>query len=665
MIKQSVRLAGFLVALFALVLVLKHTAAIQQERPFDTSERFELNILSTSVTKEHLIEGLNALVDQYDGVLVRVMANQDNYEEQKDIIWFGSTEPNGGNLLIEGKNVNWLESEIHGELIASRDMGTRPLYGSYSMRGSAEFKAALIAWCETNGLAIDFYKDQPLIAAFGGYLIHHGIGNAVLTAFFLLLTSFVVWYVSRAKARAIRYLGGITRARIHFDDTVSVILLVLLGCVLACIAFLIYIAVASGAAQIRLVLMPSLAAILVITAISGVFAWVFSLLVSPKAEHLSRREIPLKRFKLLGRISLVVSVILSLVIIPSTISVASAYRSLSQDYALWEAMKGSVRVSFNNTDALSTDEMMPHVEAFFEQMDEQDNLSLSMVVDQAMRLSNDEMGGYDHIIIADRAWTDALGIGHGSENKLVGISFEGLSSPLRAFLTAQFPIWTLSGEVQPEGVGFYEFEGGKFLALPPNVGYGNNTIQAENPLVILVEDPIKTLKAKGFLLPAASSGNIVFREEEVLRAALSDSPISEKVASIDSFTALAFEYAQKFRQEALYYLAACVLIFAAMGFAGLMNAQLWAGSNKKRIFTLRTAGGSYYEIIQPIWGKDILTILCTMVVGALIAYVVRHPDGYILLGTAVTLAVLYGLINYLGYLSFTRQAFFKMSSRKE
>ena len=45
-----------------------------------------ISVLSTTISKERLVNELNALVDQYGAVLVKVVPNQDNYDSQKDII---------------------------------------------------------------------------------------------------------------------------------------------------------------------------------------------------------------------------------------------------------------------------------------------------------------------------------------------------------------------------------------------------------------------------------------------------------------------------------------------------------------------------------------------------------------------------------------------------
>lgn len=414
-------------------------------------------------------------------------------------------------------------------------------------------------------------------------------------------------------------------------------------------------------------LLPTAYTVITFIVVSIAVVLLVSLIVQPKAKHLSFRKIPLKQFRLLGRVSLVLSIILALMVVPTTITMASAYRALSNDYALWESLKDAVSISYNDVDSLYTEDWMPKVESFFVQMEDQDNLCLSMAIDRAILLDKDEMGKYDHIVITDRAWVEATGLDRNlnGDNYLIPINYEDIHAKLREFLSAQLPVWTNAGEAQPEGLGFYEFSGNSFLVLPPNTAFGNSTIQAKNPLVILVEDPVKTLKISSFLLPMSSSGNVVFKNEAILRAALNESPLLEKISHIDSFTEGALQYAQLFKQESFYYFAACALCLVSMCVAGVMSAQLWVGENRRRIFTLHTAGSKYGAIIKPALRKEIIIAVCTVLVGGFITYFIRRPELPLLLLSSVILFLLYVLLNYVGYILFSRREFLKMSFRRE
>lgn len=67
----------------------------------------------------------------------------------------------------------------------------------------------------------------------------------------------------------------------------------------------------------------------------------------------------------------------------------------------------------------------------------------------------------------------------------------------------------------------------------------------KNPLVILVNNPVQSLNTLGFMLPACSSGNVVFPDENLLRTELAKTPVKDYVVSIDTIADVALSQAQK------------------------------------------------------------------------------------------------------------------------
>lgn len=663
MIKHSIRIAGFILAVFSLVLVFKHSCATQKEKPLGTTEGFEL--IQVFGDKDRMINELNAMADQYHAVLVKIVPNQDDYQNQTDIIWFGSQKPNGDNPRIKDNRISWLAPSACGELIHSSGMGTRALHGSYAMNGNAEFRSALTEWCRQNEIPMEFHKQESLPVEVFRYLFWLGVGNAVLIACFLLLTTFVVWFATHARTRALRLLGGISPRHIHFEDTLTLLSLASQGFFPGCAAFFIYLSIASGMDQVSLMILPYIYAAIAFIAGSTIAALLMSFFVRPLAKHLSFRMIPLKQFRLLGRVCLILSLLLALIVVPSTINMASAYKALSNDYASQESLKDFVSISFNDVDGLYNDTWMPKVEDLFEEMATNDNLCLSMAIDRAILLDKEVMGKYDHVVVMDRAWLKASGMSNSDENDtLVPIGLDDMHKELRDVLSSQLSIWTNTGEAQPEGMGFFEFSGDSLLVLPPNASSGEGVMQAKNPLIILVDDAVRTLRIDRFLLPMASSGNVVFKNEAVLRAALARSPILEKISHIDSFTEGALQSAQRFREESFYYYAACILCLISMGAAGILSAQLWIGENRKRIFTLHTAGNKYATIIMPALRKEIMIAACTTFAGGLIAEAIKRPGWPLLLSSAAALFMLYVLLNYVGYEFFSKREFRKIICRR-
>ena len=66
------------------------------------------------------------------------------------------------------------------------------------------------------------------------------------------------------------------------------------------------------------------------------------------------------------------------------------------------------------------------------------------------------------------------------------------------------------------------------------------------------------------MLPACSSGNVVFPDENLLRTELAKTPVKDYVVSIDTIADVALSQAQKFAKEAVFYVIACILIFVSM-----------------------------------------------------------------------------------------------------
>lgn len=668
MVKHCIRTTSYLLALFTFLLIFQFLVVKQQQLPFNSTDRFELYVTELTLPKEEIISQINKIVENNDGSLVKVVTDSKEYENRKDIIWFGNNVPVSDDIVIKNNNVYWLDNNLVGTLISSDEIGSRPLYGTYALQGSEFYKNQISEWAEKNGFVISWYIPDNLFRVAYSYLIQNGIGNAILTAFLLFFITLIVWFISHAKSRAIRLLGGVTNKKIHVEDTLSIMLCVALGGVAALFTFAIYVGIVHGASQICLILPLCLKGLFFLFIFISIFVYLLSTIVSPKTKHLADRKIPLKNFRTLGLGARIISVFLALFIVPTTITSAHTLQQLSEEYSLWESMKRNVRVGFSYTDPLVTDEMIPNVEKLCDSMESDNNMSLSFVIDEAIALNEQEYGGYDHIIIADKSWIDSFDIGIEKEQRggmLSKISFEDIASPLRDFLNIQMPVWTKTKTVQPEGVEYCEFSGESFLALPPNVAYGGSTIQAKNPLVVLVNNPIDVFDMSSFIVPTLTSGNIVFSDENILKAAIYASPIQEYVVSIDTISDVALDQAQKFSREAAYYIMASTLIFIAMAFAGVMEAQLWTDTNKKRIFTLRTFGKSYVNILIPPLKKELLISIVTIFLGAFLSFVLRRPDLFTLVYVTLAIGFIYIGSSFISYEICAKTVFNKTARRNE
>lgn len=143
----------------------------------------------------------------------------------------------------------------------------------------------------------------------------------------------------------------------------------------------------------------------------------------------------------------------------------------------------------------------------------EDQLLLSYVMDSSIELS-DVLGSYDHLVITNPRWIDRFG----DVDRLQPIPYESLTAEIQQFLADQIPILTAEGTLFSEGIGLYQYQDGGLLAFPVNVTLGMaEPVEAENPLILLVERPAQTLRADTCLLPLTSSGNVLFSDAAQLQ----------------------------------------------------------------------------------------------------------------------------------------------------
>ena len=168
-------------------------------------------------------------------------------------------------------------------------------------------------------------------------------------------------------------------------------------------------------------------------------------------------------------------------------------------------------------------ELIAEAEKLFSSMSKY--ILLSYVVDSAIYIE-EELGEYDHLVMVNPRWMERFA----EPDNLRPVEYDSLSESMRAFLEAQMPLLTVDGSIMPDGIGLYEYDGGELFVLPQYAAEGYaEPLEAQNPLIILVDNPEETLKAKGCLLPLTSTGNLLFTDGEKLLELLTKSELNNYV----------------------------------------------------------------------------------------------------------------------------------------
>ena len=185
-------------------------------------------------------------------------------------------------------------------------------------------------------------------------------------------------------------------------------------------------------------------------------------------------------------------------------------------------MTGISFISYTDIDTVCEDEELTTVGNNL-LSEQEDNLLLSYVVDSAIDLSAN-LGDYDHLVFTNPQWIERFG----DSGKLKPVEYSSLSKDMQAFLDSQMPLLTNDGSVLPEGTGLYEYEGGGLLAFPLNVTLGAaKPIEAKNPLVVLIDNPVEILKADSCMLPLTSSGNVLFLDNDNFQQVFENSELKD------------------------------------------------------------------------------------------------------------------------------------------
>ena len=185
-------------------------------------------------------------------------------------------------------------------------------------------------------------------------------------------------------------------------------------------------------------------------------------------------------------------------------------------------MTGISFISYTDIDTVCEDEELTTVGNNL-LSEQEDNLLLSYVVDSAIDLSAN-LGDYDHLVFTNPQWIERFG----DSGKLKPVEYSSLSKDMQAFLDSQMPLLTNDGSVLPEGTGLYEYEGGGLLEFPVNVTLGAaKPIEAKNPLVVLIDNPVEILKADSCMLPLTSSGNVLFLDNDNFQQVFENSELKD------------------------------------------------------------------------------------------------------------------------------------------
>lgn len=659
--KNIIRVCGVVMSIVLLLLSCKLLEANQQNKPFDSESVIEINTIDTKTNKEILIKELNAIVDSNDGGMYKEVAGKGNINKERNLVWFGSTKPNSGNVVLNNDNIKWLSNNLSGKLIHSNDMGDAPLSGEYAI--TENLKADLDTWAKKNDIDIIYFKSPNMFKMLYLNLLGNPIGNTLIAMYLLTLMVFISYFLVKAKERSIKLLSGVSKRRIFMSDIEYLSKNMLIGYFGGIFLMSAYYIITKNFQNLLLILKASFISILVLLIAILVLSMILSIVVIPNVKYIANREIPIKKFELITTTLKLTAILFAVSILANTVLSATVAQRMSAEYSSWANVKNTFRLSLSTLDDLYEGDNLSDVKKFISEMQNKNNMSISLVVDKSVEITDElKESGFDHFVIVDKSWLEFVGVGINEEKtngKLQKYNFNNISSSLKKFALAQMPLLINENVVKTEKLKYYKFTGEKMGALAPNPGDMDALMSLKNPLVVVIDDPARELNTKGFVIPTLSSGNIIFSDRTVLDSSLKNNIMKSYVISVDNIADLALKAAQDFREQFWSYIMASITLLATIIFAGLLNAKLWSYKNKRRIYIMVTNGIRYADVFRKSKKLDIYVSALGACIAGLLSYFIQSISIIIIGIVIIVILLLYVTGISLSYSFFAKKEFDK------
>ncbi|RTE49905.1 DUF6619 domain-containing protein [Actinobaculum sp. 352] len=625
--------------------------------PFNADTTLYFQPLEGGLSRTTTVSDLEHLAATHHGNLYLATPDPDDFENTRDVIYVGEKPTATGGPVQDGGTIQWLDGKT-GRLLSTSELGTRPFEGELALAGSTTFRHALADWAASNGVRLEWDSRRNALLTVTSFLLQSGIGNGVMAAFILAIVAVLSWQVSRARSRTYRLLSGVPNWRIHARDLGQIAVDIGSGLAVGLTGFGVWLTLKLSVGHLSLLAGRIALAALACFLLTLLVALLLSLMARPTVEMVARRAIPLRGYQRTGTFLTGTVICAAMLILPSTAQAWVTTKILADEHSLWASMRGVVRVSLNETDTgLSTEEGEQNLKDILASAHQRGILMTSYVIDQGIELDDAELEGFDHIVITDQAW-----INHAITNSPEGampvlqrVDYGSLAPATREFLDGQMPLLLNPGRPVHK-LPFFELNSGTMLALPPDVGLGSSSIQTTHPLLIVTDNVTEDYDVN-FLRATLSSGNLVFTDEAALRSLLAGTVVEPYVSEVESIADLALGQAQRFAQQASYYLLSCILLVGAIAFGVAQRAMLWAAHQQRRIFAAHTFGIPYRKITAAPRHKEGLLLVVATAIGTILSRFLRFPEPFYLIGSAAFVLALGWLIIELAFATNAKRAF--------
>ena len=428
-------------------------------------------------------------------------------------------------------------------------------------------------------------------------LIQTSSGLALLSAFILMFAVCLSWFLSSERSRAIRLMAGLAKWRISLEDLARLSYLLFLPALLVFILALLGFSLFYQSLRVIPMMLPFLIfATLFVFLLTAFCLLIFAYLFQASIKSLADRESSYKYAKFLGIALRASAIILLIVGLPLALRNVTLLKSNAQNLDQWSKITDAYSLSLGQSLLSQYEDSEDRLNDFLNSIDE-DKILISASFDSFLQVPPGIKLGYDHLVLTNQPFLDAL-----NEEALEELSPSKIPENTLSFITDNLKLWSRDWRSDHPKIAEFKLyrrassdAQGSLPVLTKGIRIGVSE-RAENPLLIVLSDPIADLDPQGLLLPMLVNGNFLYRDYDQLSSLLEKSQLQEHVMAIDNATSLFLENAQNLRAESYLGGVGVILSFLALLTSLFQSAMSWSYRRRVEIFLAITNGHQPWRI---------------------------------------------------------------------
>ena len=605
-----------------------------------------LDFQSSDVDDAQMLQELADIGEQRGLGLVKVMPDLDGDTSAQLFVALDSTA-NG--QLPEGTSIRRFGNMPDSRVVGRARLSSASVNGQYYLVRGDQSDDALRDWLVRNGAVTTWgtdslRDDMRLLVSQPSFVM------SMAAALTLMVTMVLYWMASKVRSRALRVLAGVSAWRIQQDDMMGVLVPSLCAaCLIDAIA-----AVAVGTVRgwvfvpyfLHMLLMLEgivLVGLFVSMLIVGALSWPSAMMIMRRASG----NIGLRRSALAMKSVVLVA---TLAVTAPSMSAMAAADSTAREQQVWERLSDQVSMALSYNDDAQQDAEVADVLRGLER-DGQSALSYTFTPDMT-----DEADA-EPVALVTRQWLDLVRADPDHMGHATRITIDHLPEEAKA-IVAQIPAWSSNqraGEDILEQVSYYAVDGDTI----PVLKGGSDTMLFPKRLTLIVLAGYSGLSDSGFLVPAATTRNIVMTGLQDVRARLQQAGLARQV-TVRYVAEEQILQAQFSAYFAWLQVAAFVMLVVSFALTVMVHAMARSALRARHDYPLMLNGVSATRLVES-------TILAesgaTAAVGIVFAVIALRSTGIAAAAMIGVLGVLATLVSMLSHILSVRRMFIATNTR--